>query len=828
MAASSGSLWRDVRLAARSLMRTPGFTITAALSLTLAIGASAAAFSVIDAVRFRALPFPDSDRLVLISEIADEEGRAAEKHATGRDCRTACDVSYETFDQVLKPYPFKSLDAVAAFTAGGKALGTKGEPILVMGGVISPNVFSLLNVSPLHGRTFTPDDNTLGATPVTVLSYALWTSQLGADPNILGRVVKLSDTHYTVIGVMAPGFEFESKSQFWLPIVPVLDPSTRPSVRTVTAIGRLAPGRTLDQFRGELAALRPAVPQGRPAGKPLPHMHLAAAPLRERYVSSTQSHDVLFASVVACVLLIACANLANLVLVRTLQQQRELAIRAALGGGTARITRHLFLQNALLVAVGAGGGILLASSSLGILQSASVLDSLRPPGMEYRLDARAIGFVVVLAIAAAFLLSILPARLVSRIDAQKLLREGGPGSGGARWGRRVQQLFVVAQVASAVVLLTGGTLMARSVMHLSALDLGFDAQRVVQGSPSYPHPWRVPDKYLPVTERILTQMAALPGVDGATLRAAIPLGTRGDAPSLTLEGMAAPLPPSDAPAVAFGISPTYFDVMGVRLLQGRKFTDNDRENGIPVAVINEWAAKRWFHGSDPIGRTIRVDTAPSLGVTLSIVGVVRDNKAAQPNVLLADDAAEIYRPWLQAHSPFPVFLARTRGAPAAILKPIRELLVREVPDRPLSANLLAEQASDQLSGVRTNATQVLAFAGVGLFLALLGVYGVLAYAVGIRTRELGIRGALGASRGALRTLVLRDALWLSGLGAVLGLAVATSTMPLITELLHGIPPRDPATYAVVALVVIAVSLFASWIPAHRASRVNPVEALRGD
>jgi hypothetical protein len=232
--------------------------------------------------------------------------------------------------------------------------------------------------------------------------------------------------------------------------------------------------------------------------------------------------------------------------VRTLQQQRELAIRAALGGGAARISRHLFLQNVLLVVAGAVIGIALAQSSLGVLQSASALDSLRPPGMEYRLDMRVIAFVTVLAAAAALLLSVLPARLVARIYAQRLLREGGAGAGSGRWGRRAQQLFVVAQVASAVVLLTGGALMARSVMHLSRLDLGFDAQRVVQASPSYPHPWRVPEKYLPVTERILSEMTTLPGVEGATLRAAIPLGARGDAPSLTLEGMASPLPPGDA------------------------------------------------------------------------------------------------------------------------------------------------------------------------------------------------------------------------------------------------------------------------------------------
>ena len=817
-----------IRQAARSLARTPGFTIVAVLSLALAIGAAAAAFSVLDAVRFRALPFPNGERLVLLSELPVDDvaggGAPSRSGEGGRDCRAACDVSYETFDQVLRNHPFKSLDAVAAYTTGGKALVTRGEPVAVLGGVISPNVFALLDAQPLLGRPFSAEDDRLGAVPVTIVSHALWTSQLGADSAILGRVVKLSDTEYTVIGVMPPGFRFESRSQFWLPIVPVLDPSTRPSIRTVTAVGRLAPGRTLEQLRGELATLQPAAPAGRPGGAPPPRMRLAAAPLRERYVASTQSHDLIFGGVVACVLLIACANLANLVLVRTLQQRHELAIRVALGSGT-RTARHLLLQHAIVVVAGALLGVALAASSLGLLQSASALDSLRPPGMEYRLDARAIVFVVALAAAVTALLGAVPARLVTRIDAQRLLRDGGAGGGG-RWGRRVQQLFVVAQVASAVVLLAGAGLMARSVVHLSELDLGFDARRVVQASPSYPHPWRVPEKYLPVTERIHDLLAALPGVEGAAIRASIPIGARGETPVVTVQGAASPLPALDAPSVAFAVSPSYFDVLGVRVVRGRPFEDTDRAGGIQVAMVNEWAARRWFPGEDPVGRTVRVDTAPSLGVTLTVVGVVDDNRAAQPEVLLAEDGAELYRPWNQANSPFPSFVVRAAAAPAPLLRPVRELLVREVPDRPVGASLLADEVSDQLRGVRTNALQILAFAAAGLLLALLGVYGVLAYTVGVRTREIGIRAALGASARRLHRMVLRDALALTVSGVALGIVAAMVATPLVAGLLHGTTARDPLVLSAVAAAVTVVSLVAGWLPARRAARVDPVVALQ--
>jgi putative ABC transport system permease protein len=822
-----------MRLALRAMLRTPGFTITALLSLALAIGASAAAFAVIDAVRFRALPFPDGDRLVLLSEVPLDEGASAQAQSAATAssaCRTACDVSYETFDRALRPRAFHALDLVAGYTSGGKALATKGEPRLVTGGVISPNLFELLHVQPLIGRAFSDEDNTLGATPVTILSHALWTSQFGGDPAVIGTVVKLSDTQYTVIGVMPPGFTHEVNSQFWLPVVPVLDPSTRPSIRTLTVIGRLAPGATVEQVRAELSAVEPVAPAplgtSTARGAPPPRMQLTAAPLRERYAASTQSHDLIFGAVVACVLLIACANLSNLVFVRTLHQQRELAIRSALGGGVGAISGHLLRQYLLLVSAGGVLGVLLAGASLRVLQAASVLDSLRPPGMEYRLDARVVVFALAVAAATGALLSLLPARLVARLDAQCLLRDVATGSGGSRWGRRLQQGFVVAQVGSAVVLLTGGALMAKSVRYLSHVQLGFSANNLLQGSPSYPHPWRVPGTYLPVTDRILRELQAMPGVQGAAVRASIPLAPRGSVPAITLNGAAAPLPHGDAPTTAVAVTPAYFQTLDITVVRGRSFTDDDRAGGLPVAMVNEWAARRWWPGQDPLGQVVRVDTAPGLAIALSIVGVVHDNRAALPNVRLAAEGAELYRPWLQSNSAFPTFLVRSAAAPSALLRPVRELLVREVPDRPVFATLAAEQVADQLSGVRTNATQILAFAAVGLFLALLGIHGVLAYAVGVRAREIGIRGALGATRQRIAMMVLRDALAVTVTGVVLGLFAAVVAMRPLATLLHGTRTTDPLVYTAVALTVMIVALVASWIPARRASRVDPLDALR--
>ncbi len=809
----------EFRAALRSLSRSPGFVTAAVLSLTLGIGAGAAAFGVIDAVRLRALPFPDGNRLVLFSEVPATPGQ-------GAACPGGCDVSYETFSNLLRAHPPRTLDAVAGYTSGGKALGTSGEPLLVTGGVVSPNLFELLRVKPLLGRLFTADDDRLGAAPVVLLSHDLWTQQFGSDPATLGKVVKLSDTHYTVIGVMPAGFNHEVGSQFWLPVVPVLDPSTRPSIRSLTVIGRLAPGQTLEQLRAELATLDPKA-IGAAGPDPKVPMKLEALPLRERYAGSTQSHDLIFAAIVGMVLLIACANVANLALVRTLSQQREFAVRSALGARPSRLARSLLAQNVMLVTPAAVLGLLFAKWFLGVLQSLAALQSLRPDGMEYRLDATVVGFAVLLALGIGALLSLVSARAITRANVQRLLRDGGAQASVGRRGSRAQQVFVVAQVASAVALLTGAGLLAKTSFRLAKLDLGFDAAHVLLGSPSYPHPWRVKEKYLPVTRQIALELSQMPGVTAVAISATNPLGPRGAPGSLVLEGQAAPLPAAAAPRVIHAVSPGYFKALGIAMVKGREFTEQDLEAAPPVAIINEYAARHWWGGQDPIGKTFRVDTAPSLPQEVTVVGVAHDNKAAAGNLLLSVDGPEIYRPYEQTPSAFPTFYVQARTGPAPLLKPTRELLARLVPDRPVFGSLLAQNVSDQLGGVRLNAIQILAFALVGLFLALLGIHGVLSYTVRQRTQEIGIRGALGASRGGIERMVLGSAARLAGFGVVIGLPVAFYASRLIRGILYGgVSATDPSVYVVVALAVGAVSLLAAWAPARRAARVDPVIALR--
>ena len=806
--------------ALRSLLRSPGFFITAVLSLGLGLGAGAAAFSVLDAVRFRALPFPEGDRLVVLSEIP-----ANPVERSTASCYTLCDVSYETFTKVLQAGSFRTIDEVAGFTSGGKALNLGGEPVLVTGGVVSPNLFALLGVQPIMGRLLGEEDNRLGVPPTVLISHDMWTTHLARDPNVVGRVIKLSDTHYSIVGVMPPGFNHEVQNTFWLPAVPTLDPSTRPSIRSLTVIARLAPGRTLAQFRAELATIDPGLLQSVQQGARTT-MSIAAEPLRTRYSESTGSNDLIFAAIVGCIILIAVANLANLVLVRTLHMQREFAVRSALGARPRRQLRDLLTQHTVVVLVSALVGLTLASWLLGVLGTIDSLTSIRPSGMEYRLDWRSISFVTLLALAVGAVLSLVPARVVSRSDVQQVLRAGAPNAGGSSGGI-AQKVFVVAQVAIAVVLLTGAGLMGRTVWRLARLDLGFNPAPILQGTPSLPHPWRVREKFVPVTRQIANDLALLPGATSVAVRATTPLGPRGATPKFTLEGQAEPLPAGVVPRSGYSVSAGYFRTMGIQVSGGREFDGRDLETSLPVAIVNQYAAARWWPGQDPIGRTVRVDTAEAKApLVLTIVGVVADNRAAAPNLLLSDPGAELYLAYEQAPSAFPTFLVRADAGTEPLLKPVRETLARLVPDRPLFASLAADNVNDQLGGVRVNAYQVLGFAVVGFGLALMGIYGVLSYAVGRRTREIGIRGALGASGSRLTRMVLLDAGRLVGMGMGVGVLLSFAATRLLSGMLYGTSRTDPMVYTGVIALVIMVSLAASWLPARRASRVDPLVALR--
>jgi putative ABC transport system permease protein len=774
---------------------------------------------VIDAVRFRALPFKNGDRLVVLTEVANDAAPGSQ--ATGA-CGVACDMPYITYD-ALRHLSFRTMDLVAGFGAGLKVMDVQGDPVPVLSGVVSENLFSLLDVKPMIGRGINGDDNKVGARDVAVLSHDLWITRFGGDPGILGRAVKFSEKPFTIIGVMPPGFDFETGVKLWIPAVPTLDPSNKPSIHNITVIGRLAPGQTVAQARAELGALpterlRTTATDAREA------THIEAAPLRERYVAATQSRDIVFAVIVACTLLIACANLVNLALLRMLRQQRAFAIRAALGAGTRELARVLLSEYALVTAGGFVLGMLLAQSMLGVLQASAALGPPRPAGMDYRIDYPLVLFGALIAAGIAVILSAIPARLVSRIDVQKVLQSTSGGASAGRWTGRAQRLFVVAQIACATVLLTAGGLMTVTVLRVGRFDFGIPYEQLVVGSPSYQHSMRTKDKFMPLTDKIVTALRALPGARNIGLYALVPLqhtGTTG----ITLEGAAAPLPQGIVPSASVSVNETYFETVGAPILRGRAFATFDREGTPPVAIVNEWAARHWWPGGDAIGQIVRIDTAASQSVELTIVGVVKDNRAAGQSLVLSQPGPELYRPYLQAPSAFPTFYVRT-NQPAQVLRPLRLMLASLVPDRPVSTSTMIDEANGQFKGIRLDAEQTLGFALLGLALALIGIYGVLSYSVGQRAREIAIRGALGATRGRIVAMVVGDALGLTAGGLVIGLAVSAIGTNVIAGLLHGTDAHDPTVYAIVAIGVATMTALASYLPARQAARTEPVDAMK--
>lgn len=370
--------------------------------------------------------------------------------------------------------------------------------------------------------------------------------------------------------------------------------------------------------------------------------------------------------------------------------------------------------------------------------------------------------------------------------------------------------------------------MARTILKVSAVDVGFDADKVLTTTPSYPHTWREKSVFVPTTERILGELRALTGVENAALRANVPLGSRNQPASVFVQGNPDPLSSSLAPGSSLSGSPGYFGALGVRTVVGRDFTDTDAEAALPVAIVNQWAAQRWFGTRDPIGQTIRIQVGDARPAELTVVGVVANSKAARPNLLLAQDGPEIYRPYAQSPTSFPVFIVRASGDPGGLVSPVRQLMTQMVPDRPLGSTLVSQNVRNQFAGVQRNAMQIAAFALVGLLLALIGIYGVLSFDVNSRSREIGIRGALGASRGVIARWVLFDASQLTLVGVVIGVPAAVAATKLIRGLLYGTSPTDPLTFVFVAFVVVVAALLASYVPARRAAGVDPVVALRAD
>jgi predicted permease len=812
-----GALAQDLRYALRQLRKSPAFTTVAVLTLALGIGANTAIFSVIDAVLLRPLPFHNASRLVVVK--TTEPGR-----------RDDIGVSYPAFlDWRSRNHVFESLSAYRTddFTLTGRS-----EPAHVTGAVVSANTFSLLGLAPVLGRDFTSDEDAPSANgrPV-ILSYSLWHERFASDRNILGQNVTLSGRQFTVAGVMPAGFQFPVQTDpvgFWTTIA--LDAESSNGMPPLTAqrgisyldvIARLKPEATATQAQTEMGAIQAAINRAYPENRP---KGIAIVPEIDAIVGDARAGLLLLFAAVGLVLLIACANLSNLLLARATARHKEISVRVALGGTYWDILRQLLAESSLLALTGAAAGLAFAVWALKLLLRLAPRELPRISGSDLSLPVLA--FTAAVAVLTSLLFGLIPALHATRAGLSSSLNEGGRSGTESRGHARLRDTFVVVETALAVVLLAGSGLMLRSLVGLGRVDPGFAKDRVISFGLDLPGRYGHQER-VEFYQRLLTQVRTLPGVRSAS--AAFPLPLSADAVKTSFEVEDRPVKASEQPVTTLHIvDDDYFHTLGIRLLRGREFEPRDSASDAPaLVIISEKLAKQVFPGEDPIGKRIRPDIASGdqkEAAMRTVVGVVGDVRAEG---LGAAAIAESYVPYAQLPFAPMSMMVRTQGDPQDLVLPLTKAVQSIDKDLPLlHVKTLDQYVSESIADTRFESVLLGIFGALAFTLTAIGVYGVISYTVVQRTREMGIRLALGAERGTIVAMILRSGLLLVTMGVVPGLVAAFLLTRLIAGLLYGVSPSDPSTFLSVSVVLVAMAALASYIPARRAAKVDPMVALR--
>jgi putative ABC transport system permease protein len=795
---------QDLRYALRQALLRPGFTLVAVLTLALGIGANTAVFSVVNAVLLQPLPFGEPERLVWLASFGKSES------------------SMSPLDfQDLRDRGTKLESAAAMYWRRLNLTGDGAEPERIAGYAVTPELFSVLQVPPALGRAFERQDAAPGAARVTVLSHGLWQRRFGADPAVVGRSITLNGNSTLVVGVAPAGFRFPASAEAWTPLgftAEDLEPKQR-GARYLRSVARLKPGVTAAAAQAELDVLARGIELANPDTNQ--GIGVSVVPLHARLVREVRPALLVLLGAVGLVLLLACANVANLFLMRTAARQAEVAIRTSLGASRFRLVRQLLTEALLLALLGGGLGMLLATWSLDALLALSPADL--PRLEEVRIDRAVLGFTSLAAVATGLLFGLAPALQASRADLAAALRRGGRGLTPGH--RRLRSVLVVSQMALALLLLAGSGLLVKTFVKLRQVEPGFDASGVLTftltlPSARYPGSQQVRELY----ERLIEWLEVLPGVQAAGTIFGLPLGAMNANSTFGVSGR--PRPRTDPVAYLRVVGGDYFRALRIPFRRGRLFDRRDRAGSPGVALLNEEAARRYWPGEDPVGQRLRahVSMTDERQVPREIVGIVADVKhrgldlAAEP---------EIYIPHAQHAVDSLTFVLRAGGDPLSLLDAAREqvwALDRELP----LANVQTMEAilSASVADKRFTMQLFSAFAGLALLLAALGIYGVVSYAVGLRTREIGVRMALGATRGQVLRMVLGQSLRLTAAGLALGLAGTLALARLIEGLLYGVAPRDLPTLALVSAMLGAAALLASLLPARRAARVDPMSVLR--
>ena len=813
------SLLNDLRYNARTLRKQPGFVVLIVLILALGIGANTTIFSVVNAVLIRPLPYEAPERIVMLWETNQSKAlpRSIVSPANFLDWRTQNHV----------------FDSLAAFRFWYYTVTGHGDPERYQGARVSTSFFPLLGVRPMLGRNFLPEEEEVGRDHVVILSHGLWQRRFGSDQNVVGQTLTIDGEPFTVVGVLPASFRFtrvlNAELELWMPLAFAPQQLTRAD-HSITVYARLKQGVSLPQAQAEMDSIARRLEQEYPDtntgwGVRVNNLHeQATQPIRPTLL--------ILLVVVGFVLLIACANVANLLLTRAAARQKEVVIRMTLGSSQWRLIRQLLAESLLLALLGAAAGLLLAHWGLDVLNA--ILPENKVPRLEkFSLDPLVLTFTLAMTILVGVIVGLIPGLRASRLNLSESLKEGGRGMSETRGRRRLRNVFVVLEVALTIPLLIGAGLMLRSSLQLQNVERGINLKNVLTMQTSLPKSKYVtPQQTANFYQQVLQRIQSEPGVESASAVNFIPLTNLGDETTLSIEGYEPP-PSGEKPSVSYRvIDQNYFRTMGIPLRRGRYFTEQDNGQSQGVVMINETMARRYWPKDDPVGRHLKVQF-PAAKVPwrpeandnwLTVVGVAGDVKEEGLN---DETEAEIYLPYLQNPSPLMNLLVRTSSDPSRMVSGVRNQVWAVDRDQPVyNVKTMEDVFGESFAEPHVITSLLSTFAAVALILAAIGVYGVLSYSVAQRTHEIGVRMALGARPRHVLKAIVGQALKVVLIGVVIGTAMAFAVTRVLSSLLFGITATDPLTFFVVSLLLVAVALFASYVPARRALKVDPMIALR--
>ncbi len=808
------TLLQDLRYAVRMLLKDPWFTTVAAVALGLGIGVNTTVFTFVNAVLIRGLPFERPEEIVYLAT-----------HDTTRDEGDSSAASWQEFEDWRAKA--RSFTELAAFRPLQMNVSDPDHPAeRVSGASVTANMFGLLGQQPFLGRDFAPGEDATGAAPVVILGYSVWKNRYNSDPAVIGRTLKMNEVAYSVIGVMPEGMRFPTNADMWRPLLPIAAENRHN--RNISVFGRLASGVNWTRASAEMAAISRELQAAYPEQNK--NIEARLMTFNERFNGGPIR--LIFLSLlgaVGFVLLIACANVANLLLARSAYRAREMAVRTALGASRGRIVRQLLIESVLLACL--GGVLGLSLTAIGVrLFDAAVAGVGKPYWIVFNLDLAVFGYFAAICLATGIVFGLAPALQVSKTNLNDLMKEGGRGQSGGARARWLTSGLVVAELTLTLALLTGAGLMARSFLKLYSLDLGFETNHLLSlrtqlVESKYPKP----EQRQIFFDALRARLKALPGVTDAALASTLPLGGTGQF-KFEIEGR----PVSDAPArprvSVVDAGSGYFETLGVRIQRGRTLAEGDGTPGSEVIVINQRLATEFFANEDPLARRMRVMEGANEdkpGPWLTIVGV--SPTIRQGEVRDLEPAAVLYRPARLSPSLGTAMLVRTAGDPASMVGAVREAAKALDQDQPLfGVRPFSEVIAESRWPYRVFGSLFVIFAIIALVLSSVGIYAITSYSVNQRTQELGLRLALGAQASQISWLILRTGLWQLGIGLTLGLAAAWGVSQILKSLVAQIPAVDPITFIAITLLLTVVMLTACLIPARRATRMDPLAALRVD